>query len=286
MSKRILIYFVLVSAFVVPFFVLAQAQDYTLLAPLQGYTKVSGEDPLGQYIPFIFKLAIGLSIAAAVLNIVIGGFQYISSDAMMKKQQGRERIKNAVIALVLILSAWLILNTINPKLLDINLDIKPAEIAPAVGVAGVLPGYSLTPEQIAQETIIRANLPAGVSVNAGPCTGGETSGCTNLSGLPPSVWTGLLSFQSSCTAESGSLCSLRITGGSEGGHISHGPDIPVIDLSKNSTLDSFVTSNGTPRQTSYGLAYDMVVGGRSITFLDESASAPGSTGAHWHVQFN
>jgi RHS repeat-associated protein len=48
--------------------------------------------------------------------IVIGGFQYISSDAIMKKSEGKQRIQDAVIGLVLVISAWLILNTINPNL--------------------------------------------------------------------------------------------------------------------------------------------------------------------------
>ncbi|OHB14882.1 MAG: hypothetical protein A2431_02955 [Candidatus Zambryskibacteria bacterium RIFOXYC1_FULL_39_10] len=105
--------------------VLAQETDlsYTVLAPLPGVGDSDGKTTLETYVPAIFKLAIGLSAVAAVLMIVLGGFQYISSDALMKKNEGRERIKNAVFGLVLVISAWLILNTINPNLLNINLNI-------------------------------------------------------------------------------------------------------------------------------------------------------------------
>lgn len=113
--------------------VYAQDNSYTVLAPLPGTTQ--GNCPPGatdcktsltEYLPGVFNLAIGLSAAFAVLMIVIGGFQYISTDAIQGKQAGKERIKNAVLGLVLVISAWLILATINPKLLEINLNIEPA----------------------------------------------------------------------------------------------------------------------------------------------------------------
>ncbi|KKP56254.1 MAG: hypothetical protein UR80_C0048G0004 [Parcubacteria group bacterium GW2011_GWB1_35_5] len=124
--------------------VLAQEQtqnDYTLLTPLPGLSKtLSGDNVLGTYLPAIFKIAIGLAVVAAVLLIVIGGIQYITTDAIQGKSQGKERIKNAIFALIFIISAWLILYTINPKLLTLNLNISPVTItAPAGGtlISGV-----------------------------------------------------------------------------------------------------------------------------------------------------
>ena len=76
--------------------------------------------------PECLNLLIGLSAVWAVLMIVLGGIQYISTDAIFKKEEGRKRIENAVYGLVLVIAAWLILATINPALLEFKLEITPA----------------------------------------------------------------------------------------------------------------------------------------------------------------
>ena len=83
--------------------------DYTVLAPLPGVADTAGQTTtLGKYIPAMFNLAIGLSAIAAVLNIVFGGLMYMSTDAVMKKEDGKKRIQNSVYGLVLVIGAWLI----------------------------------------------------------------------------------------------------------------------------------------------------------------------------------
>ncbi len=57
----------------------AQQRGYVPLAPLPGTVPVgTGDTNLQTYLPGVFKLAIGLSAVAAVLNIVIGGFMYVA----------------------------------------------------------------------------------------------------------------------------------------------------------------------------------------------------------------
>lgn len=269
-----------------------EPNEYKVLVPLPGVADNVGDSTtLKEYLPAIFNLLIGLAAVAAVLNIVIGGFQYMTTDAVMKKGGGIKRIQNAVFSLVLIIAAWLILYTINPALLEFNLNIKPAIITAPPGEggtlgAGALPGYKLDATQIAADGIMRTNFPSGITVNNPPCSDGGTSGCTNVVGLPQGAIIGLATVQAGCTFQSGSICNIKITGGTEGGHVSHGPGIPVVDLAKNSTLDSFITTGHTSRPTAYGPVYDLVVNGQKVSFLDEGANVTGSTGAHWHVQFN
>lgn len=113
--------------------------EYVLLAQLPcvggGDCKnVDEKTTLEKYLPGMFKLLIGLSAVAAVLNIVIGGFQYMSSDAIQSKGAGRERVKNSIYGLILVIGAWIILNEINPKLLSLNLSINSVKVdAPAGG---------------------------------------------------------------------------------------------------------------------------------------------------------
>jgi hypothetical protein len=121
-TKKIFMLFVITMILLPTMLVLAE--DYTLLAPLPGLETVPENNALGVYIPFVFKLLIGLSAAAAVLMIVYGGIQYMTTDAIMKKEEGKKQIQNAVFGLVLVISAWLILNTINPGLLKFDLNIE------------------------------------------------------------------------------------------------------------------------------------------------------------------
>lgn len=151
--KKIFIILILATIFLPTVLVLAVDDlSYTVLAPLpcisgsgtpgtDGYksdcTQTSNETTLEKYLPGVFKLAIGLAAVAAVLMIVWGGIQYITTDAIMGKKEGKDRILNAIYSLVMIIGAWLILNTINPNLLNINLNIEPAVTkAPAGGTLG------------------------------------------------------------------------------------------------------------------------------------------------------
>lgn len=66
----------------------------------------------------IFDLIIGISIATAVIVFMIAAFQKIISGGDVKGiKAGDDGMKNAIIGLMIILSTWLIINTINPDLL-------------------------------------------------------------------------------------------------------------------------------------------------------------------------
>lgn len=108
----------------------AQESSYKLLAPLpclSGNCNVlAKETKFTDYIPGVFKLAIGLSVAFVLLNLVFGGFTYMSADAFAKKSEGLTRINNSIKGLFLVVGAWLILNTIDPKFTDTNFNIRSA----------------------------------------------------------------------------------------------------------------------------------------------------------------
>lgn len=95
--------------------------SYTPLQPLPGIS-VGDEAVTGvQYITGIFTLLVGAVTILAVIWIVLGGIQYMSTDAWSGKSEGKEKIKNALLGLLLAGASWLILYTINPELIDINL---------------------------------------------------------------------------------------------------------------------------------------------------------------------
>lgn len=110
---------------------------YYLLAPLpctEGEGCVGGElrtfDPtgdnkVGAYLNLMIKLFIGICAVLAVIMIVMGGIQYMTSELISSKEAGKERIRNAIFGLLLALGAYTLLFTINPDLL--NTDLKSLE---------------------------------------------------------------------------------------------------------------------------------------------------------------
>lgn len=262
--------------------ILAADGDYTFLAPLPTLPNaLSSKNILGEYLPAVFKLAVGLAAVFAVLMLVVGGFQYISTDAIQGKTEGRERVKNAVIGLVFVIGAWLILNTINPNLLNFDLNIEPVTTA---SPAGETPGGGrvatgadlLTGESLLADSRVRENL-GTIGINNPPCTPQRTSSCTNLNGLPMTMVENLRTLQINCGG-SGSLCPVMITGGTETSLHStgtrHGPGNSVVDLAPSSRLNTYL---GYPNPTNGQTATK-----DGLNFKYETAGGY-STGNHWHV---
>ncbi|MEK7574808.1 MAG: pilin [Patescibacteria group bacterium] len=112
------------------------AQGYIPLAPIPGTTNAgdTGTQVLATYLTGIFKIGIAVAGALAFLMIVLGGFQYLSTDALTGKEEGKERVTHAVGGLILALVSFIILNTINPKLVALNLDFGPGA-NPATGLS-------------------------------------------------------------------------------------------------------------------------------------------------------
>lgn len=264
--------------------------DYILLAELPNLKSVPQAKALEVYIPYIFNLAIGLSAVAAVVMIVFGGLQYMTTDALQGKQQGRERIMNAVKGLVLVITAYLILFTINPNLLEINLSIDPAVInAPGTsgggsGGGGGTPvaGVAMTEEQKAESNEIKKLLEDwDVWPYRGPCEEGQTKNCVNLNGLPDSAQKGLIDLNRVCDAAMSGGCNIIVTGGTEGGHKSHGVGKPMVDLKLDPNLGKYIKEKASskPTDVGYGIEYKVPIDGKTYSFVEES-NPP-----HWHVIF-
>jgi lipoprotein-anchoring transpeptidase ErfK/SrfK len=110
---------------------------YTLLEPLPDPFRpgeefkdiqVSEKNALGRYLNIILRLAIGLAAVLAVVMIVFGGIQYMTSELVHSKEAGKQRITNAVLGLLVALGAYLILFTVNPNLLDTAVDVPQVKI--------------------------------------------------------------------------------------------------------------------------------------------------------------
>lgn len=95
-------------------------KTYNLLEPLSN--KITSTSNPGDYIQTIYWYMIGLTIAFAVLMIIIGGLQYSLTWAnASNKGEAQSRIENAIIGLVIALTAYLLLYTINPDLTSLKI---------------------------------------------------------------------------------------------------------------------------------------------------------------------
>jgi len=108
---------------------------YTPLAPLPGFPEEfdtlpskTNQCPFGNYLNIMIKLVIGIAAVLAMVMIVMGGIEYMTSDLISSKEAGKDTIKNALLGLFIALGAYLILNTINPKLLSACLDNLPEAV--------------------------------------------------------------------------------------------------------------------------------------------------------------
>ncbi len=112
----------------------ALAYDGHYVPLVNGFPQVIPNVPTNTFagfFNFLVKMIIGLTGILAVLMIVLGGIQYVSTDSWNDKDSGKKRIQAAVGGLVLALSSYLILNTIDPSLTYVNftssLDSTPIE---------------------------------------------------------------------------------------------------------------------------------------------------------------
>ncbi|MBI2631115.1 D-alanyl-D-alanine carboxypeptidase family protein [Candidatus Nomurabacteria bacterium] len=84
---------------------------------------------LGEYLNIMIRIFIGICAVLAVMMIVVGGLEYMTSDLLSSKEQGRQRITGAIFGLILALGSWTLLNQINPDLLNTDLkSLKTAEV--------------------------------------------------------------------------------------------------------------------------------------------------------------
>lgn len=145
---KVVIMLTLLTTVTVPHLALAETagdKEYTLLAPLpcvgnidpntgkltpgtgcnENSESIKEKADIKTYIQYIFNLAIMLSAVAAVVMIVWGGLEYMLSSIPSVKVDGKARIKNAIFGLILVLCSYLILKTVDPRLVTIPSTLVP-----------------------------------------------------------------------------------------------------------------------------------------------------------------
>jgi len=162
----------LLTFFTLPLFVFAQTQmDYTLLEPsvYGGNYNTTGGKPFADYLNLVFKIGIGVAAGLAVIQIVIGGIQYMASESPFKIGDAKSKIEGAILGLILALGVYVFLYTINPDIVSLKLDITPSRTSGAPsGTTGTTPGAVTAPSG-AQECLSCISIPSSLEVKVGAC---------------------------------------------------------------------------------------------------------------------
>jgi Type IV secretion system pilin len=168
---------------------------YTLLAPLpcsgdqtgcvNGELQsidLTGKNIFGRYLNLMIKIFIGLCAVLAVVMIVMGGMEYMTSELVSSKEAGKDRITNALFGLLIALGSFALLNTINPDLLKTDVKIETTKISAARQVQFYSGGGSCTPiTSPTTNPCTPANLTSfgTQATNASAICNGESNGIPN-----------------------------------------------------------------------------------------------------------
>lgn len=98
------------------------------LAPIPGLTDASktsvvNSDTLANFLNNLYKYLIGVAATAAVIMIIWGGIDISTTDSIGNQSAGKQRIRNAIGGLILVLMPVVVFSVINPSILNLSLNL-------------------------------------------------------------------------------------------------------------------------------------------------------------------
>ena len=214
-----------------------------------------------------YDIALGLGGVAAFGVLIYGAILYSLSGAVASQQEAKDWIWGAIWGLILLLSAFLILKTINPDLVKLSTTIIPSSYG------SVPPSVPLGPTYTDKEAreILAAN---GIGINKNNCSTATQTDCTSFERIPKKAIDELIAMKNSCG------CPLTVTGATEAGHWPHGPGQPVMDIRNSTSFDNWILANSKPipGKNNWYASND-----GKIQFYDERNKA--GVLPHWHTVY-
>lgn len=135
MKKFIFIFLIIFTTFLLAAPALAQDDkaSYNLMTNIPGAGKIEN---INQYIKALYLFGLAIVGIIAMLFIIIGGIRYMTAAGNETAiSDAKSQITAAILGLVLVLTSWLILNTINPELVALrNLTPEPVNVAPPIEI--------------------------------------------------------------------------------------------------------------------------------------------------------
>ncbi len=261
---------------------------YKLLAPIKGVLEENPANP-NEYINKMYKIALGFASALAVLMIMFAGFQYMTTEAITGKTNAKKKITGAILGLVLALTSFLIVKTINPNFVKLDLFISGAKLQIDEDVHGdtrhkerngkycssggsKTVGLYTPGESWGNDATTRADLQKnGIKINNQNCTNVGANNCTSVYKLPTAS---VINFKNKCK-KIDDRCDITITGGTEcwlhSWNTQHRPESSTVDL-RTTGIENYVKAKGKEvGKSSLGPIFEV----EGVRLLKESS--------HYHV---
>lgn len=131
--------------------------QFTSLTQLPGIPEVSNAASLPDFFNNLYRLCIGAAAVIAVLQIMRAGVKFMTKGGSVSaNSEAKDMIRNAVIGLILVLSPAIVFGIINPRILNLELNLgglKPENLddvnLTGVDVTGdgVIDGYDSADSQ-------------------------------------------------------------------------------------------------------------------------------------------
>ena len=93
------------------------------LAQYQNQEKIPGAQPTSEFIPYLQSIInFGFAVIGilALFMLIIGAYQYLMAAGSGNASDAKDTIASALLGLILGLTAWIILSTINPDLVNMR----------------------------------------------------------------------------------------------------------------------------------------------------------------------
>jgi hypothetical protein len=218
----------------------------------------------GEYVNFLYALAISVAALIAVVKIIVAGMKYMMSEVVTTKGDAKKEITSSLLGLLLILGAYIILYTINPQLTNQTIKFKDLppdphiNDAPSVTTDGqpvdqVTGGIAAAGGACAKQTITNQAISGGALAH----NRWDISTCTDKDATINSMRTACLATQGAAFApapdKSWVGCNIPIQGGATAGNYAS----TIVGTNPLSRIDSqFITQNGTLITTNLAAACD------------------------------
>ena len=245
----------------------ANPLEYTPLEPgaFPGLSTASNPNFLN-FLGQVFNYGISIAVVLALVMIIWGGIQKMTTDSWFGQDEAKKKIKDALIGLGLALVSWILLYTINPCLVDFTgkagcstknlLFNAGSTISSNSTISSTNAGMTQTTtntnssassKQLLTDSEARSQLQAaGVSIySSGICTDQNNKTCTSFEQIPQSAISKIISANNSCGG------CITVTAGTETGHKSHRSGVANVDIQYSEEARSALKSIGLNEYSSY-----------------------------------
>jgi len=276
----------LILIFAVP---IAHAAETVLEVGIPG---VAGAEPgktvpgMVTYISFLYTFVLGFVGIAGFASLVFWGAVWAGSGIIDKKRQAIDGIKNSLTGIAIALTAFIILNTINPDLTVIKLpglpDVKitSKELLPDLSGIILTEDGNLTREQLQEATRNQISFVGSKTNDECNPLCKTDCGCTSMRFLPKTANDGLIALARSAgpITVTGGTENYKISSTGKPVHQTHGYNNAVIDLRFDERLNTLITRGTRLPNTSKGEPEYRITIGRIIVRAVQEKN-------HWHLVF-